>query len=294
MSNVLKLENISKEFKNYKALDNVSFSLNKGEIVGLVGPNGAGKTTLMRIIVGLTKKYGGNIEFEGKRSVGCVIETPSFYPYMTGYENLNYFASMNDVKDKGKILETIELLGLSNAINKKVKNYSLGMRQRLGIAQALIADPELLILDEPTNGLDPAGIHELREYIKKIAMDRNITVLISSHILSELEKLCHKAVIIKNGKIIDSIDLINDKLNKSNDVVIEAENIPQVVKVLEANEFVIKSATNNKVYLSIDKEYISDIMDLLIKNGIRLYSVYEDKKTLEDTFLDLVDNNKIS
>ena len=182
MGKVLEVKNVSKRYKDYTALDDVTFSLNEGEIIGLVGPNGAGKTTLMRIIVGLTKKYEGEVILKDNTSIGCVIETPSFYPFMTGYENLKYFAELNQVNVK-KVMETIELLKLKDALNKKVKGYSLGMRQRLGIAAALLREPKLLVLDEPTNGLDPAGIHELREYIKEIAVKNKITILISSHIL---------------------------------------------------------------------------------------------------------------
>lgn len=294
MTKILELEKISKEFNNQKALDKVSFTLNKGEIVGLVGPNGAGKTTLMRIIVGLTKKYEGKVKFQGEKSIGCVIETPSFYPYMTGFENLKYFAELNGVRDKQKVLKTAELLGLSDALKKKVKGYSLGMRQRLGIAQALLSDPELLILDEPTNGLDPTGIHELREYIKNIAKERNITVLISSHILSELEKLCNKAIIIKNGAIIDTIDLTKDKATAVSEVAIEVEDTLETSKVLRANNITVKKLEDSKVYVDADKDFIPVIMELLVKNHIKFYSVKEEVKTLEDTFLDLMNENKIS
>ncbi|GKX68930.1 ABC transporter ATP-binding protein [Inconstantimicrobium mannanitabidum] len=294
MTKVLELEKISKEFNNQKALDKVSFTLNKGEIVGLVGPNGAGKTTLMRIIVGLTKRYEGKVRFQGERSIGCVIETPSFYPYMTGFENLKYFAELNGVRDKQKVLKTAELLGLSDALKKKVKGYSLGMRQRLGIAQALLSDPELLILDEPTNGLDPTGIHELREYIKNIAKERNITVLISSHILSELEKLCNKAIIIKNGAIIDTIDLTKDKATAVSEVAIEVEDTLETSKVLRNNNITVKKLEDSKVYVDADKDFIPVIMELLVKNHIKFYSVKEEVKTLEDTFLDLMNENKIS
>lgn len=294
MTKILELEKISKEFNNQKALDKVSFTLSKGEIVGLVGPNGAGKTTLMRIIVGLTKKYEGKVKFQGERSIGCVIETPSFYPYMTGFENLKYFAELNGVHDKQKVLKTAELLGLSDALKKKVKGYSLGMRQRLGIAQALLSDPELLILDEPTNGLDPTGIHELREYIKNIAKERNITVLISSHILSELEKLCNKAIIIKNGAIIDTIDLTKDKATAVSEVAIEVEDTLETSKVLRANNITVKKLEDSKVYVDADKDFIPVIMELLVKNHIKFYSVKEEVKTLEDTFLDLMNENKIS
>ena len=206
MNSVLRVKNVNKKAKDFQILNKVSFELGSGEITGLIGPNGAGKTSIMKILVGLTRNYTGEVDLSGVRDIGCMIETPNFYPYNTGYQNLMYFAGLNGVGKK-KVKELLELLGLTDAANKNVRTYSLGMRQRLGIAQALLKDPDVLVLDEPTNGLDPEGIHEVREYIRSIADEKKITVLISSHLLSELEKMCDRAIIIKKGEIIQSMDL---------------------------------------------------------------------------------------
>lgn len=292
MKKILELKNISKEYKDYKALDNVSFSLNEGEIVGLIGPNGAGKTTLMRIIVGLTKQYDGEIDLIDNTSIGCVIETPSFYPYMTGYENLRYLAELNDVSAE-KVMETIELLGLKEALNKKVKGYSLGMRQRLGIAAALLREPKLLILDEPTNGLDPTGIHELRTYIKDIAAKKGITVLISSHILSELEKICDKAIIIKHGKIIDVLD-VNKWADYENMLItVKTNDVINAKRVFLDNKIEVIEAKKDQISVSVNKEVAYILVELLTSNNIKFTGLYEEKQSLEDTFLDIIDGNNI-
>ena len=292
MENILELKNISKNFKNYKALDNVSFSLNEGEIIGLIGPNGAGKTTLMRIIVGLTKNYDGQLILKDGTSIGCVIETPSFYPYMTGYENLKYFASLNDVSTD-KILETVKLLGLTDDLNKKVKGYSLGMRQRLGIANALLRDPKLLILDEPTNGLDPSGILEMRKYIKDIAKKQNITVLISSHILSELEKICDNAIIIQHGKIIDTFNI--NSLKNSNNVALKigTTDINRALTFFNAQQIKILKYDADSISIIVPKQESKNIAQLLIKNKINFFNIYEEEESLEDKFLDLIQENAI-
>lgn len=292
MKKILELKNISKEYNDYKALDNVSFSLNEGEIVGLIGPNGAGKTTLMRIIVGLTKQYDGEIDLIDNTSIGCVIETPSFYPYMTGYENLRYLAELNDVSAE-KVMETIELLGLKEALNKKVKGYSLGMRQRLGIAAALLREPKLLILDEPTNGLDPTGIHELRTYIKDIAAKKGITVLISSHILSELEKICDKAIIIKHGKIIDVLD-VNKWADYENMLItVKTNDVINAKRVFLDNKIEVIEAKKDQISVSVNKEVSNTLVELLTANNIKFTGLYEEKQSLEDTFLDIIDGNNI-
>ena len=212
--NILEINNVSKSFSGHQALSDISLNVPEGCVYGLLGPNGAGKTSIMKILVGLTRNYTGEMDLSGVKDIGCMIETPNFYPYNTGYQNLMYFAGLNGVGKK-KVKELLELLGLMNAANKNVKTYSLGMRQRLGIAQALLKDPDVLLLDEPTNGLDPEGIYEVREYIKKIANEKKITVLISSHLLSELEKMCDRAIIIKKGEIVQFIDFHDDMEGKN-------------------------------------------------------------------------------
>ena len=286
MKKILELKNISKEYKDYKALDNVSFSLNKGEIVGLIGPNGAGKTTLMRIIVGLTKQYNGEVNLIDNTSIGCVIETPSFYPYMTGYENLKYLAELNDVSTE-KVMETIELLGLKEALNKKVKGYSLGMRQRLGIAAALLREPKLLILDEPTNGLDPAGIHELREYIKDIVIKKEITVLISSHILDELSKLATYYGFIDNGKMIKQISSIELESKCRKCTHLKVSSTKTLAYVLDTMNIEYKILSNTEADI-FEKVNISKLTTELSKKDCEVISIHEHDESLESYFVSLV------
>ena len=214
---VLKLKNVNKTIKNQQIIKNISFDLYKGEVLGLLGPNGSGKTTTMRMIVGLMSLSSGEIYIKGNsikenfkesiKHVGAMIETPAFYPFYSGYKNLMYFSRMLDGVTKERVLEVIDLLGLSNAIHKKFSTYSLGMKQRLGIAQALLHNPSILILDEPTNGLDPAGVREIRDYLKRIAEVEQTAILLSSHLLSEIELICDRSIIIQNGQFVESIEL---------------------------------------------------------------------------------------
>lgn len=242
--------------------------------------------------MGLTKNYEGEMNMPNDTSIGCVIETPSFYPYMTGYDNLKYAATLNNVS-VDRILETTELLGLKDALNKKVKGYSLGMRQRLGIAAALLRNPKLLILDEPTNGLDPAGIHELREYIKDIAVKKNITVLISSHILSELEKICDEAIIVQHGRIIDKIDINEFRANSESILTIGTSKVEEAASVFNENNIKVVNKTDKNISVSMGDRSSEDIIDILNKNDIRFVSVYEEKQSLEEVFLNLVKENNI-
>lgn len=292
MKRILTVKNVSKKYGELYALKNISFSLEEGEVIGLVGPNGAGKTTIMRIIVGLTKKYEGKLEMSSDLNIGSIIESPSFYPFMSGYDNLKYIATLNDV-DVEKVRETIDLLGLSAAINKKVKGYSLGMRQRLGIAAALLRDPKLLILDEPTNGLDPAGIRELREYVRKIADEKNITVLISSHILSELEKVCDKAIIIQHGQVIDVLDL--NKHNISNEILIniETEEVDKAEYIFNKSGIKVVKRGKDSICIRVTKDKSKKVVSFLNMNNISFTGLYEEKENLEETFLNLIEENKI-
>lgn len=289
MSYVLKARGISRKVKDFQILNDVSFELKRGEIVGLIGPNGAGKTSIMKVLVGLTKNYTGELDMSAIKDIGSMIETPSFYSYNTGYENLMYFAKLNGVGSK-RVEELLELLGLTEAANKKVKAYSLGMRQRLGIAQALLKDPDVLVLDEPTNGLDPEGIYEVREYIRKIASENNITVLISSHLLGELEKMCDRAIIINKGKIIQTMDFNNDLKKKQITVVIESLDPEATVEILSKNKYDVISSDNNEVRVKIGNKEKTDVAKLLATNNVIITGMYEACETLEDTFLELIKN----
>ncbi|GFI44582.1 putative ABC transporter ATP-binding protein YxlF [Lachnospiraceae bacterium] len=287
MNSVLRVNNVSKKAKDFQILNKVSFELGSGEITGLIGPNGAGKTSIMKILVGLTRNYTGEVDLSGVRDIGCMIETPNFYPYNTGYQNLMYFAGLNGVGKK-KVEELLELLGLKGAANKNVKAYSLGMRQRLGIAQALLKDPDVLVLDEPTNGLDPEGIHEVREYIRKIADEKNITVLISSHLLGELEKMCDRAIIIKKGEVIQFMDLSSDSKEKKITYVIESPDIEAAQKVLLENGYHIVPQNEQEVRIMIGANEKMSVAKLLASRNVVMTGLYEAAETLEDTFLDLM------
>lgn len=218
---VLEVKDLSKKFKKFTAVDNITFQLNSGEILGFLGPNGAGKTTTIKMITGLIKSSSGTINIcnydinknfeEAMKNVGAIVETPHLYEYMTGMDNINYFSSLCPNATPEHIEKCIKLSGLKNRLNDKVKNYSLGMKQRLGLTVALLNNPKLLILDEPTNGLDPIGIKSLREFLKDLAHNKGLAVLVSSHILTEMELLCDKVLIITDGKMrcIKSMDEIN-------------------------------------------------------------------------------------
>lgn len=208
---ILKVEEISKSFKKRKVVDNVSFESKEGEILGFLGANGAGKTTTIRMITGLISCDNGNVIIDGYNikndfekamdNVGAIVEIPFLYEYMTGIENIKLFAKLYKASEEG-VQEAIRVSGLKERLNDKVKEYSLGMKQRIGLAVALMKQPKLLILDEPTNGLDPMGIKDLREFLKDLAHNKNISVVVSSHILMEMEQLCDRVVVISDGKII--------------------------------------------------------------------------------------------
>ena len=208
---ILKVEEISKSFKKRKVVDNVSFESKEGEILGFLGANGAGKTTTIRMITGLISCDNGNVIIDGYNikndfekamdNVGAIVEIPFLYEYMTGIENIKLFAKLYKASEEG-VQEAIRVSGLKDRLNDKVKEYSLGMKQRIGLAVALMKQPKLLILDEPTNGLDPMGIRDLRDFLKDLAHNKKVSVVVSSHILVEMEQLCDRVVIISDGKII--------------------------------------------------------------------------------------------
>lgn len=237
---ILDVNNLSKKFKNFTAVDNISFQLHSGEILGFLGPNGAGKTTTIKMITGLVKSNSGSITINGydinkdfedaMSNVGAIVETPHLYENMTGYENIKFFSNLCKNATKEHIEECIKLSGLKNRLNDKVKNYSLGMKQRLGLTIALLNNPKLLILDEPTNGLDPIGIKVLREFLKDLAHNKNLSILVSSHILTEMELLCDKVLIITNRKMrcIKSMEEIN-KTSSLEEVFIQVAGEDNVI-----------------------------------------------------------------
>lgn len=296
---ILKCDKLNKSFGKKKILKDVSFELYEGDILGFIGPNGAGKTTTIKMILGLQSIDSGTVLINGydiKKdfekailSVGTIVENPDLYMYLTGYENLKLVANMYKNIDKNRIDEVIKIVKLEQRINDKVSKYSLGMRQRLGIAQAILHKPNLLILDEPTNGLDPEGIKELREIIKNLALKENVGVLISSHNLSELESFCNKVVIIKNGKIIDKNNL-SDVKKIEHSYIIEVDNINNIKNIIGLD---IEFISSNTFKVNIDKENIPLIIKKLVDNNINIYMVKEETISLEDAFLKKTGGNVI-
>ena len=299
ISNVLQIKNLQKAFKDTQVVNLSSLSVQQGEIYGFLGPNGAGKTTTMKMILSLISRTAGEIEVFGQpigtdkqylNQIGSMIEEPSYYPNLTGYENLLVFQKILGF-DKKNIQETLKIVGLDQPKNKKklVKDYSLGMKQRLALAFALFKKPRLLILDEPTNGLDPAGIHEIRELIIKLAKEQGITVFISTHILSEVEHIADRVGIINHGQLVYEGEIRKIQSNKwlevRGDFRGRREAISQVLfgypcKMLEIQEDKLK-LTN------LADQQISSLLRDLIVEKVPIYEVKQEQETLESIFLNL-------
>ena len=298
---VLKCNNLKKKVKDKTLVQNVSFSINEGDIVGLIGPNGAGKTTIIKLILGLVKITEGNVLINGFdiekefvkaiEKVGSVVENPDLYAYLSGYDNLKMIANNYKNIPKSRIEEVIRIVGLENRIKDKVSTYSLGMRQRLGIAEAIINNPKLLILDEPTNGLDIEGIIEIRNLIKKLS-HQGIAILISSHNLNEIDNLCNRIIAIENGKIISDETIQDFKaFSKKSTYILELNTTKDLKQHIKDCKIEIIEESKIRVYIT--KEDISNLMQKLIENKYQIYSVQEEKMTSEEAFIKKVGENKI-
>ncbi len=302
MEYVLKTNGLCKQYKNFKALNRLTMNVPKGSIYGFVGRNGAGKTTLIRLICGLQFATEGSFELYGanstsgrindsRRKVGAVVETPSIFPDMTAEDNLKHQFRIIGVPSFEKVKELLELVGLPDTGKKKAKDFSLGMRQRLGIAIALCGDPDFLILDEPINGLDPQGIIEVRELILKLNREKNITVLISSHILDELSKLATHYGFIDNGTIVKemSAEELNDACRKC--VTLTVSDTQAAVNALEdsgiTNKAEYKILDGNRIDVYAQPN-ITQLVHALDKQGCELVTVKEHDETLEGFFISLV------
>lgn len=287
MEKLLECQNISKRFGKKQILNNVSFEIDAGDILAFIGPNGAGKTTAIKLILGLQKIDEGKVIINGYdvskdfvnaiKRVGAIVENPDTYMYLTGWQNLKLIANLYPNVTDEKIKEIVEYVGLEKRINESVSKYSLGMRQRLGIARALLNNPNILILDEPTNGLDPEGIKDLRDLLKKLAKD-GMGILISSHNLAELESFCNKVLIIDAGNIIESSEVNAFRKNENR----------YIFKVKDTTDIDIKGIYEvKKTSFRFDgtKEEISKVIKDLVKKDIDIYEVMEDRLTLEEAFL---------
>lgn len=305
---VLEMQGVSKVIKGKAIVDNLSFDIRRGEIIGLLGPNGAGKTTTIRMMTGLIRMTGGDVLIHGhsihkdfKRAIsqiGAIIENPEFYPHMTGYDNLKQYLRMSDGAGESRIDEVVALVGLQEAMDKKVKAYSLGMRQRLGIAQALLHSPKLLILDEPTNGLDPAGIREMRDYMRKIAEVEGIAILISSHMLAEIEQICHRAVVIQNGKLV-TVTQIAEAPEARSEVALtirvdNAGNARTVAEALQGVEVTGTDEAHSELHVRLPDGNVPELVAALSEAKVGVYRITENKQSLEDDFLKWTGGNRIA
>lgn len=300
---ILETHNLTKKYKSFVALDNANIQISKGDIYGLIGRNGAGKTTLMKLITTLANKTSGDFKLfekketeltETKRRIGCLIENPAFFLNLSAVENLKYYAIQKGIVDKKQIDEAINLVGLTEAKKKKFKTYSLGMKQRLGIAFAILDNPDFIILDEPINGLDPIGISELRDLFKKLNEERNITILISSHILNELYQVANKFCIIEKGRVIKEItkQQLDEECSKC--IVIKTTQASKAAVIIEEQLQTknYKIIDNQEIRLYDYLENSGKVNKVLIKNDIDIISLYETGITLEDYFKTVIKEEK--
>ena len=301
MENILKTIDITKKFSKKVAVSSVNMTIKKGDIYGFIGRNGAGKTTLIKMLVGLSQPTSGSIKlFDTKNlnkvrsKIGTVIEAPAFVPHLSARQNMLIQWKLLGTKDKSIIDETLKLVGLDNVGRKKVKKFSLGMKQRLGIAMTLMGEPELLILDEPTNGLDPEGIIEIRQMLKKLNQEKGLTILISSHILGELSKLATRYGIINDGVLVDEF---------TEEELVERCQSSLVVKVNDVNKAseILKSELNTEKFSVLNENTLEvfDFIDspgtvntVLAKNDIVVESISKKSVDLEEYFMKVIGGNK--
>lgn len=302
MNKILQIENLHKTFKNkIKAVQGISLEIEKGDVFGFLGPNGAGKSTTIRMILGLIRPDQGKVIIDGNqlssnrfkalRKVGALVEGPAFYDYLTAYENLRIFAAYSQGISKDRIYQVLKVVGLSQRSNDKVKNYSMGMKQRLGIAQALLNDPKVIILDEPTNGLDPYGVQEVRQLISRLSQEENITVFVSSHILTEIEQISNKVAIINKGKIITT-GLVKELLNPDESVYeITGPDLSQLKQIIDTTQgiSIIKA---ERLRFKIEQGKPEELLTSLVTKGAKISSFFPYKPSLEGFFFDMTRGEK--
>lgn len=312
---VLQVDRLKKVIGKKTIVENVSFTVREGEIFGFLGPNGAGKTTTIRMLVDLIRPTEGSVSICGHQVhrnpelalsyVGSIVENPEVYSYLTGYENLEQFARMQPGISKERLKEVIALVGLDARIHDKVKTYSLGMRQRLGIAQALLGAPRLLILDEPTNGLDPKGIKELRQFIRSLA-DQGMAVVVSSHLLSEIQLMCDRVAIISRGKVLASGPVADLIQNSSSYVAWQLVPRMRGEEVLRAlgcqliehpgevlDDALLTGSMEGSILTEMRQEEIQELIPQLVKAGIQIQGAHKINPTLEQLYLEMTERESI-
>ncbi|RAK21297.1 ABC-2 type transport system ATP-binding protein [Anoxybacillus vitaminiphilus] len=304
MNPLLQLKNVRKDIGKKTIIHDLSLEVFPGEVFGFLGPNGAGKTTTIRMIVGLMGITSGEVLINGIsiqkdfekaiQHVGAIVENPEMYKFLTGYQNLLHYARMTKGVTKERINEVVKLVGLEKRIHDKVKTYSLGMRQRLGLAQALLHRPSLLILDEPTNGLDPAGIREIRDYLRKLAKEEGLGIIVSSHLLSEMEMMCDRFAIIQHGRLV-GIESVQELSKQAQKVLLTVEPVEQALTVIK-NIYPHMNITPAKqgIEVSIDYKEIPSLNAALVSENIKVYGIQVLTKSLEERFLEMTGGNEIA
>ena len=299
--NIIEIKNLSKSFKELKAVNNLSLNVFKGDVFGFLGPNGAGKSTTIRMLLSLINPTSGDIKIFGKplkekrleilKKIGAIVEKPDFYSFLSAYKNLEILGRLSETDvSRKRIMELLELVGLEKRFKSKVKTFSHGMKQRLGIAQALLHDPELIILDEPTTGLDPQGMKEIRDLIMNLSKEKKKTIFLSSHILYEVELVANRMIIISKGSArIEG--KVQDLLNANNlDVTFEVDNIESAKDKIQISKWMEKlnSITNNKIVFSLNQHEIAPLNKYLVENNIMVSAVVP-KRSLEEYFLQITE-----
>lgn len=286
---------LTKKYKKHTSVDGLNLRIERGQIYGFLGPNGAGKTTTIRMLLGLIKPTKGSIEIFGQnliknrlqilQRIGSLVESPTYYGNLTGYENLDAVRRLRDIPEK-RVNEVLEIVRLTKVANRLTKEYSLGMKQRLGIAAALLSNPDLLILDEPTNGLDPSGIQEMRELIKELPKS-GMSVLVSSHLLSEIDQMATQVGIINNGKMIfqDSIERLRQKRKPL--LKVGVSNVIEAKTILKGKGLKVDIQKDFLWLAQTEPEFVSEINSILVHSGVSVYRLEEVKRSLEDIFLEL-------
>ncbi|WP_066316419.1 ABC transporter ATP-binding protein [Bacillus sp. FJAT-29814] len=293
-SPVVELKHVTKVIKGKTIINDLSFTIEEGEVFGFLGPNGAGKTTTIRMMVGLMGITSGEILICGKnvekefedalKNIGGIVENPELYKFLTGYQNLMQYARMIKGISKQKIDEVVDFVGLKDRIHDKVKTYSLGMRQRLGLAQSLLHDPKVMILDEPTNGLDPAGIREIRDHLKKLTKEKGMSVIVSSHLLAEMEMMCDRIAIIQHGKLVD-IQKVHDFKQEDKQKYFFEVDLSTIATLKDLR--VSYEKVKNGIEIELEKEDVPNMIELFVEKGIRIFEVKPIAKSLEERFLEV-------
>lgn len=297
---VLELKNVNKTYGKRKVIDNISLEVKEGEIYGFLGPNGSGKTTTIKMILRLISSDSGEIKVNGydvkkqfekaMECIGAIVENPDMYKYMSGIDNLRLHARIRNI-DEQRVNEVLEMVDLKDRKKEKVSKYSLGMKQRLGLALTLLHKPKVLILDEPTNGLDPAGIKKLRDILKEIAHKENVAVFVSSHILSEMQLMCDKVAVIDSGKIV-KIEDMSDETNEIEVVDIRVEDIEKSIQTIKERFGIEATKKEHSIEINISTESLPEVVKELAMADVKIRAVIPKEHNLEDIFFDATKGGK--